>query len=182
MKNALRIQMLGIMILAATALLQAQALPAGQDVAKPAIVNYVEFSPGIGTGGQPTEEGLKELAAKGYKSIINIRSASEQFDVAGEERLALQLGMRYYMIPFAAKETSEEQALAFNALMSALKDTKVFVHCGSGNRVGSLMMIHLVLDEGMPGDKAEQEAKKIGLRSAELLDFAKRVIASHKKF
>ena len=124
---------------------------------------------------------MKLIAEKGYKIIINIRSSSETFDIAAEEKQALQLGLRYYMIPFVATEPSEEQALAFDALLSALKDNKVFVHCGSGNRVGSLMMIYLALEEGMAPDKAEQEARKIGLRAPNLLDFANRVIAGHKK-
>ena len=181
MKHVQRLMMLSILLLAPSAVFRAQTQQAGQEISKPPIPNYLEFSARIGTGGQPTEDGLKLIASKGYKSVINIRSGSETFDMAAEERQALQLGLRYYMVPFVAKEPSEEQALAFNALMSALKDNKVFVHCGSGNRVGSLMMIYLVLEEGMAPDKAEQEAKKIGLRAADLLDFAKRVIAGHKK-
>ncbi len=182
MKNALRLQIVAIMLLVTAAFAHAQAQPAVQDTAKPALVNYFELSPRLGTGGQPTEDGLRQIAAKGYKSIINIRSVGEQFDFAGEEKQALQLGLRYYTIPFMAKEPSEEQALAFDVLMAALKDSKVFVHCASGNRVGGLMMIYLALVEGMPPDKAEQEARKIGLRGTDLVDFAKRVIADQKKF
>ena len=144
MKNAYRITPLIILLLAPSAVFQAQTQQAGQETAKPPIPNFLELSPRIGTGGQPTDNGLKLIAGKGYKSVVNIRSGSESFDIAAEEKQALQLGLRYYMVPFVAKEPSEEQALAFDALMSALKDNKVFVHCGSGNRVGSLMMIYLV--------------------------------------
>jgi uncharacterized protein (TIGR01244 family) len=181
MRNSQRNFILCILLSAAVFTVQAQTPQAGQETAKPPIPNYVEYSPRIGAGGQPTDEGMKLLAEKGYKSVINIRSGSEQFDLAGEEKLAMQLGLRYYMIPFIAREPSEGQALAFNALMTALRDNKVFVHCGSGNRVGSLMMIYLALEEGMPADKAEQEAKKIGLRAADLLEFSKQVIERHKK-
>jgi uncharacterized protein (TIGR01244 family) len=160
---------------------QAPATPQAQEKPKPPLPNFVELTPRIGTGGQPAEGGLKQLAEKGYQSIINIRASDEEYDRVAEEKQALQLGLRYYVIPFAAKEPSESQALAFDALMSALKDGKVFVHCGSGNRVGSLMMIYLSLEEGMPADKAEQEARKVGLRSADLLDFAKKTIEKHKK-
>ncbi len=181
MKNAHRLIVLMILLLAPSTVFQAQTQQAGQETPKPPIPNYLELSPRIGTGGQPTDDGMKLIAGKGYKSIINIRSGGEPFDIAAEEKQALQLGLRYFMVPFVAKEPSEEQAFAFNALMSALKDNKVFVHCASGNRVGSLMMIYLVLEEGMAPDKAEQEAKKIGLRAPDLLDFSKRVIAGQKK-
>ena len=181
MRNMSRFVILLVLLTAPAMQFQAQSLQAGQEIPRPSIPNYFEVSPLVGTGGQPTEDGIKLIAGKGYKNVINIRSGSEAFDLAAEEKLALQLGLRYYMIPVAAKEPSEAQALAFNTLMSALKSDKVFVHCGSGNRVGSLMMIYFVLEEGMAPDKAEQEARKIGLRSADLLDFARRVIAGHKK-
>jgi uncharacterized protein (TIGR01244 family) len=169
------------LLLAVSAVLRAQAQPAGQEQQKPSLPNYVELSSRIGTGGQPTDAGMKQLAEKGYKSIINLRTSGEGVDLAAEERQAMQLGLRYYMVPFNAKEPSEEQALAFCALMSALKENKVFVHCGSGVRVASLMMIYLVLEEGMPPDKAEQEARKVGLRSPDLLEFAKQVIGRHQR-
>lgn len=181
MKNAFRIVAIFTLILCAPVFLQAQAPQTAQENAKPSIVNFVELSPRIGTGGQPTEEGLKLVAGKGYKVVVNIRASGEQVDFAAEEKQAAQLGLRYYMVPFIAKEPSEEQALAFDTLMTALKDSKVFVHCGSGNRVGSLMMIYFALEEGMSVEKAEAEAKKIGLRSADLLEFAKKVIDQRKK-
>jgi uncharacterized protein (TIGR01244 family) len=143
--------------------------------------NYVELTSKVGTGGQPGEGGLNQLAKKGYKVVVNVRASDEEFDRVGEENLAMQLGLRYYVVPFLAREPSEQQALAFNALMSALKGNKVFVHCGSGNRAGSLMMIYLALEEGMSEDKAEQEARKIGLRSADLVEFSKQVIGKHRK-
>jgi uncharacterized protein (TIGR01244 family) len=181
MRNSHRLFTLAALLLAASAALHAQAQPAGQEQEKPSLPNYVELSSRIGTGGQPTDAGMKQLAEKGYKSIINLRASGEGVDLAAEERQAMQLGLRYYMVPFNAKEPSEEQALAFSALMSALKENKVFVHCGSGNRAGSLMMIYLALEEGIPPDKAEQEARKAGLRSPDLLEFAKQVIGRHQK-
>jgi protein tyrosine phosphatase (PTP) superfamily phosphohydrolase (DUF442 family) len=159
----------------------AQAAPQAQEKPRPPLPNYVELTAKIGTGGQPGEGGLSQLTEKGYTAIINIRAFDEEYDQVGEEKQARQLGLRYYVVPFVAKQPGEPQALAFNTLLSALKDVKVFVHCGSGNRVGSLMMIYLVLEEGMPLDKAELEARRAGLRSADLLEFSKQVISRHKK-
>jgi uncharacterized protein (TIGR01244 family) len=168
-----------ILMLILPAVLLAQAQEAGQQ--KPPLPNYVEISARLGSGGQPNEIGMKQLAEKGYKTIVNVRTSAEQVDLAAEEKQAMQLGLRYYMVPFTGQEQSEEQALAFNALMSALKGEKVFVHCGSGNRVGGLMMIYFALVEKMPLDQAEQEAKKAGLRSPQLLEFSKQVIERHNK-
>jgi uncharacterized protein (TIGR01244 family) len=167
------------LLIVLTVMLPAQ--DTGQEKPKPPIPNFIELAPLIGTGGQPSEAGIKLAADKGYKSIINIRTSSEGVDLAAEEKQAMQLGLKYYMIPFDGREPREAQALAFNALMAALKGEKVFVHCGSGNRVGSLLMIYFALVEGLPVEQAEQEAKKAGLRTPELLEFAQQVIARHKK-
>ena len=165
-----------LLVMPVALLSQAQEKP--QEEPKPPLPDYVELSPYIGTGGQPDQAGMKMLAEKGYQTIINIRTSGEKFDLVGEEKQALQLNLRYYMVPFGGQE---QQALAFNTLLSALKGEKVFIHCGSGNRVGGLMMIFFVLKEGMPVDQAEQAARKAGLRSPQLLEFAKQVIERHKK-
>ena len=170
-----------LVLLMIPAALRGRGPEGSQEKPKPPLPNYVELSSLIGTGGQPDQAGIKQLVEKGYKTIINIRTSSEEFDLAGEEKLALQLGLRYYMVPFGGQDPQEEQALAFNTLLSALKGEKVFIHCGSGNRVGSLLMIYFALEEGMAIDKAEQEAKKAGLRSPQLLEFAKQVIGRRKK-
>jgi len=121
------------------------------------IVNYVEVSPLLATGGQPDQSGVKQLADKGYKAIINVRTSGEEFDQAGEEKQALELGLRYYMVPVGPRKLQEEQALAFNTLLSSLKGQKVYVHCRSGSRVVGLMVIYYALQEGMSTDKAEQQ-------------------------
>ena len=178
MKNSYRFPAILALALAASAVMRAQA---PQEKPKTPLPNYVELSPHIGTGGQPDETGLKQLAEKGYQAIINLRTSGEGVDLAAEEKLAMQYGLRYFMVPFNPREPSEAQALAFNALMSALKEDKVFVHCTAGVRVGSFMMIYLVLEQGMPREQAEQEARKVGLRTPALLDFANQVIDRHKK-
>jgi protein tyrosine phosphatase (PTP) superfamily phosphohydrolase (DUF442 family) len=159
-----------------------QGAPAapGQEKPKIPLPNYVELIPLIGTGGQPTDAGLKELVGKGYKAVLNIRTNDEEYDKVAEGKLVTQLGLQYIIIPFALADASEAQALAFHELMGALKDTKTFVHCASGNRVGGMIMIHQVLN-GMDPEKAEQEARKAGMRSAAVLEYAKKVIASNKK-
>jgi len=179
MKHSNRLIGFAIILVAASWMLPAQET--GQQKPVIPLPNYVELSSRLGSGGQPTDAGMKELAEKGYKIVINLRTSSEEADLAAEEKQAMQLGLRYYAIPLDGKQPSETQAMAFNTLMSALKNDKVFVHCGSGNRVGSLMMIYFALEESMPLDKAEQEARKAGLRSAQLLEFAKQVIGRQKK-
>ena len=142
----------------------------------PPIPRFLEVRPNIGTGGQPTEAGMRMLAEKGYRSIINFRTAEEMAVIPHESKLAAELGLKYFSIPFNGQEPREVQAVAFNQLMDALEDEKVFVHCAAANRVGALMMIRLVLKEGLSLEEAEAEAARIGLHSDSLRQFARQVI------
>lgn len=171
--------LLALLIMACAAAAQAPSSnqsiqPAGEETVP--LPRYLEVRPNIGTGGQPTEAGLRILAQKGYTSIVNFRTAEEMAAIPYEERLAAELGLKYFSIPFRGQEPKEVQAAAFNQLMDALKGEKVFVHCTVANRVGGMMMIRLALREGMDVQAAETEAAKIGLRSEALREFARQVI------
>ena len=47
----------------------------------------------------------------------------------------------------------------------------MFVHCGSGNRVGGALIPVLMLDQGMEEEDAVDAAMRVGLRSAELMEW-----------
>ncbi len=183
---ALSVLRLGIMLLIPSGIAvpqdstSAQAGKVSSDE-KPALPRYLEVRPNIGTGGQPTEAGLRVLAEKGYKSIINFRTAAEMAAIPYQEKLAAELGLKYFSIPINGQDPKETQFQAFDQLMDALKDEKVFVHCTAANRVGALLMIRLALREGLDTAKAESEAEKIGLRSDVLRQFARQVIERERK-
>jgi protein tyrosine phosphatase (PTP) superfamily phosphohydrolase (DUF442 family) len=155
----------------------------GQDAEKDKPVglpNYLEVTPLIGTGGQPAESGLRLLAEKGYKAIINLRtpgerlsaSSEEKVNLEAEQRAVLSLGMKYVSIPVSGRQPGDEQAAAFLKAMVEYKEDRVFIHCATGNRVGSFILIKRVLQDGVGREQAEEEARKVGLRSEVLLNFA----------
>jgi len=145
------------------------------------IPNYKEVNPKVGTGGQPSSDDLHRLQELGYRAIINLRTDSEGVDLASEKKLAEDLGMRYFNIPVRGSEPRDDQAAEFLRLMEELKESRVFVHCASANRVGSFMLIQLALAEGKPLEEAEKEADAIGLRSEVLRKFAREYVAQHPK-
>ncbi len=157
-----------LMLCAAPAAARAQGIPKVEDLPR-----YFELTPRIGTGGQPTEAGFRSLAEKGYEVIVNLRTPNEGVDLAAEEKCVKDLGLRYYNIPVIGKEPRAEQAEAFLTLMEETKDQRVFVHCAAASRVGAFMLIQRVLKDGIPQEKAEEEARQIGLRSDILLKFAR---------
>ncbi len=161
---------------------RAQQDAAGQPQAPaPDLPKYLEVTPLLGTGGQPTDAGLKSLREKGYRAVVNLRTAQEKVDLAAEEKLARALGLSYYSVPLVGTAPEESSALEFLRVMDGLKGEKVFVHCATANRVGSVVMIQRVLRDGLTLEKAEEEAARIGLRTDILRTFAREFILRHPK-
>ena len=149
----------------------------------PGIQNFLRINTEICTGGQPTVAQLSELKAQGITTVINLRAPGEPgFDAAAEEAETKKLGMKYFNIPVSNQAgPKDEQADEFLKLTDDAKNRPVFIHCGSANRVGGFFMIRRVLRDGMTFEAAKAEAQKIGLRSAQLEEFAKQYIEKHKK-
>jgi uncharacterized protein (TIGR01244 family) len=134
----------------------------------------------IATGGQPKPGEIASLKREGFRTIINLREPSE-YDADAEAAEARGLGLRYISIPVPNLEPKDEQVDTF---LATLKDKKVwpaFAHCRSGNRVAAFWMIHRVLVDGWEIEPAEQEARLVGLKSANMREFAYEYICRHQK-
>jgi len=170
-RSAIGILVLGCVWLAAAA--------AGQQSAEE-ISNFLRVSDSVCTGGQPTAEQLAPLKREGVRTIIALRDPSE-FDAPAEAAAAAALDLRYVNIPVRAADPKDEQVVAFLELTSEPGVFPAFIHCGSGNRVGAFWMIRRVLVDGWTVEKAEEEGRRIGLRSQNLVDFARGYIERHAK-
>ena len=138
------------------------------------------ISDSIATGGQPSEQAFGKLAANGFRSVLNLRTAAEGVDVEKERTMVEQAGMHYIHIPVVGSAPRAEQADEFIRAVKEKTNHPMLIHCGSANRVGAFMMIYRVLELGWSEEKAQEEAVKIGLRSEELKKFAKEYIAQQK--
>lgn len=166
-----------ILSIAALLLILAAAGAAQQDYSN--ITNFLRVNDKVCTGGQPTMEDLEKMKAEGIKAIINLRTA-EEYDAQQEAAKAKELGLRYVHIAVKTAAPQEEQADAFLLATSDKANFPAFIHCASANRVGAFWMIRRVLKDGWSLEDAEAEARKIGLRSPVLLDFAKKYIEGHR--
>ncbi|HXG67931.1 MAG TPA: protein tyrosine phosphatase family protein [Blastocatellia bacterium] len=133
------------------------------------------------TAGQPADAAFGKLAANGYRSVLNLRSANEGVDLERERELVEKAGMRYISIPVVSSAPKAEQAEAFIKAVSEANNHPMLIHCASANRVGAFFMIYRVLVQGWPEDKALEEATRIGLKSPVLKQFAQDYIASQKQ-
>ena len=154
--------------------------PSKEAVAKE-VPRFAEVTTRIGVAGQPTNEGFRLLAEKGYKAVVNMRTAQEPVDLPAEEKQVRSLGMKDFHLPVAGRDLNEAQALEFLKVMDELKDEKVVLHCAGANRVSGFLMIYRVLRDGLPVETAEEEARRAGLRGENLAVFAKQVIEKQGK-
>jgi uncharacterized protein (TIGR01244 family) len=146
------------------------------------IRNFTRIDKQVCAAGQPTMEQFSRLKAEGIRAVINLRHTSEPF-VAEEEARAKEMGLRYFSIPVAYFSPKEEQADEFLKIMDDPQNRPVFIHCAAAIRVSAFWMIRRVLRDGWTVEKAEEEARRIGLhpQAEHLRKFALDYIERHKK-
>jgi protein tyrosine phosphatase (PTP) superfamily phosphohydrolase (DUF442 family) len=132
----------------------------------------------VATAGQPDASAWGVLAREGFKSVVDLREASEPrgHDEAGEIARA---GLRYLPLPVSHESLGDRQ---FDVLREWLRDPgnrPSVVHCQSANRVGALMLPYLVLDAHIPLEEAKTMATSIGLRSSDYAALALDYVQRH---
>ena len=95
----------------------------------------------FGTAGQLTPHDLTEIAAQGYKSVINNRpdyeEGPEQAPHANIQAEALKLGLNYAFLPVISGAITLEQAQEMARLLQILP-TPILAFCRSGARSTNL--------------------------------------------
>lgn len=135
----------------------------------------------VATAGQPTDAAFGKLAANGFRSVLNLRTASEGVDLEREKTLVEAAGLRYVSIPVVSSAPKPEQVDAFIKAVKEPANHPMLIHCGGANRVGGFWMIYRVLEQNWPEDKALEEATRIGLSSPTMKTFAHEQIVNRKK-
>jgi uncharacterized protein (TIGR01244 family) len=146
------------------------------------IVNFSKVDAVVACGGATETSALDGLAKDGFKSVINLRLASEaNANIDLNAAQAKSLGLNYIHIPFSTQQLDSKVIDQFLAAIADKSNQPAYVHCGSASRVGAVWLVKRVLQDGWTIEKATEEAKLIGLRSEALEQFALDYIASHKK-
>ena len=146
------------------------------------IVNFSRVDAVVACGGATETSALDGLAKDGFKSVINLRMASEaNANIELNAAHARSLRLNYIHIPFNAAQPEPKVLDEFLAAIANKANQPAYIHCGSANRVGAVWLVKRVLQDGWTIEKATEEAKLIGLRSEPLEKFALSYIAAHKK-
>ncbi|MGQ0734370.1 MAG: fused DSP-PTPase phosphatase/NAD kinase-like protein [Acidobacteriota bacterium] len=170
-----------VLAVLATAMVSAQQ--AGpQKVERAGITNYTKVDAVVACGGATSTAALEGLKGDGFKAIINLRMASEEGANVEENAMrAKALGLKYLHIPFNGQSPENKTVDDFLAAVADKTNQPVYIHCGSANRVGAVWLVKRVVQDGWTVDKATEEAKLIGLRSAPFEQFALKYLADKKK-
>ena len=109
-------------------------------------------------GAQPLlPDGIRALQQRGIKTIINLRGRDEHTDA--EEKLARELGMKYYSHPLPGLSAPKDADV--QAILDEIRraDGPVFVHCHHGEDRTGLIVACYRIDGGWTNQQAYDEAK-----------------------
>jgi tyrosine-protein phosphatase SIW14 len=125
--------------------------------------NFHQINENLFRGGQPTAEGIKQLAELGIKTIINFRDKGEK--VRREKEHAEKHGLRFINLHLSNWFASRDEEI--HAIIEVIKNPAnqpVFIHCKRGaDRTGTVIAVYRMLFDNWTDKEANREAKKHGI-------------------
>jgi protein tyrosine phosphatase (PTP) superfamily phosphohydrolase (DUF442 family) len=122
------------------------------DICIKGVKNFVEVSPALWRGAQPTSGGFCNLKARGVKTIINLRHDHDDFPLLNGTNL------KYLWIPARAWHPEEEDLVKFLKVLKDEKNWPVFVHCAAGSdRTGYSVATYRIVEQNWTADDAIHE-------------------------
>jgi protein tyrosine phosphatase (PTP) superfamily phosphohydrolase (DUF442 family) len=144
------------------------------------VANACQILPNVITGGQPSAQQLRALKEAGGGIVLDLRDPMEARSV-DEPALVQELGMEYVNIPVRAGSLDDATLDRILAVLRGAGSRTIFFHCGSGNRVGGALIPYFILDEHMQQEDAVDQAMRVGLRSAEIMEWALSYVRRNQK-
>ena len=120
----------------------------------------------LAVGDAPDAEAMAQLAADGFRTIIDLRSDGEPHPRGlpswDEEKKARELGLRYRQIVVEPQMLGDALAHAVrNAVANAL--SPVLLHCTTGRRAGTFGLMLLATEEDIDVDMCLDRGRAMGL-------------------
>jgi protein tyrosine phosphatase (PTP) superfamily phosphohydrolase (DUF442 family) len=106
------------------------------------IYNYRKVNDQISTGGQPTEDQLRAVAAEGFTTVINLATINPRYSLPDEAGLVQSLGMAYHHIPVEWEKPQAGDFAAFESVMQQLPPGKTLIHCAANFRVTAFYALY----------------------------------------
>lgn len=128
--------------------------------------NRVEIAPDVIRSNHPTEERFRKEAAKGIRTILNLRGASDQPQYLREKDLCETLGLDLIDLPMSATKPPQREALLKLIKVFREAERPLLMHCKSGADRTGLAAAIFVLDngQGMAAARAQLSARYLHFR------------------
>lgn len=158
-----------------------QAAPAAAPVA--GVLNYAKVDSTVACGGALSPNAFAALKEAGYKSIVNLRAASEQgANVEAEQKGAADAGLIYIHLPFTSTAPDAAKLDGFLAAVAKPENQPMLIHCATGGRASMFWAVKRVMIDGWPVDKAMGELPDLGKHASQpLRTFVLDYLKSHGK-
>lgn len=121
----------------------------------PAIRNFYKVTDILACAGQPNEAQLQQLAAAGYKVIVNLGLLDTVYALPNEAALVTGLGMEYYHIPVQFDDPQISELTDFISYMNQHKGEKILVHCAANYRASVFMGLYLLSTGEITADELQ---------------------------
>lgn len=125
--------------------------------------NFHQVNENFYRGGQPTIEGIKQLAKLGIKTVINFRDPDGK--VRREKEISESLGMKFFN-PHLSNwfKSKDSDILKILEIIQTPDNQPVFIHCKRGaDRTGTVVALYRMIYENWTAKEANKEAKLLGL-------------------
>lgn len=127
------------------------------------IRNFQAINERLGTGGQPTEEQLGDIAAEGYTAVVNLALLDPKYCLPDEAASAAALRLAYRHIPVKFEAPTLDDFRSFVATLDAWNGHRVFVHCAANYRASVFVALHGELRLGWPRERADALTHRVWL-------------------
>jgi uncharacterized protein (TIGR01244 family) len=152
----------------AAPLAQQAAAPASAQVQAPAkdavpgVRNFTKVDATIACGGALSAEAYPALKQAGFRSIVNLRAASEEgVNIEEAQKRANDAGLTYFHVPFVNTAPETAKVDEFLKIVADPSNQPVMLHCASGARASMFWAAKRVMLDGWPVDKAMHELPEL---------------------
>ena len=161
-------------------------LPAhAQQVTKeqvPGITNFARLETTVACGGTTKPEAIPELKKMGFKSVINLRLATEAgADIDVEAAAVKKAGLNFVHIPFSYAKPDPKDVDRFLQAITSPGTEPAYIHCAGGGRAAMMWFVKRVMVDKWSTDRAMTEAEALGLTNVPLRTFATEYVRTHGK-
>jgi uncharacterized protein (TIGR01244 family) len=111
--------------------------------------------------GQVTPAELEAAAQAGFKSVLNLRSPTEEGFLEEEAQIAESLGLSYVNAPLTPATADEAQLVEIAAELDKLPKPTL-VHCAGGFRASAVALLSIAQQEGLTAEQAIAQAQAVG--------------------